>query len=135
MPWYHLILDLYGCKVEALRDKDGLERMFVDLSKLMGIRLITDPKIIYYAGGEGSPSGEGLSGFAIIAESHISIHTEIRSRYASIDIYSCKEFDVSSVERYLVDAFEAREVEKRFIVRGGLTPIKRDEKRFEEVSY
>ncbi|MCS7181198.1 MAG: adenosylmethionine decarboxylase, partial [bacterium] len=34
-------------------------------------------------------SPQGVSGFALISESHISIHTWPEKKYAGIDIYTC----------------------------------------------
>jgi S-adenosylmethionine decarboxylase len=52
---------------------------------------ITEPKVLEYNG----PVEEdaGVSGFVIIAESHISIHTFPRRNYVNVDIFSCKSFD------------------------------------------
>ena len=118
MAWYHLLLDLHGCDVNNLSDKALLEKVFNDLSRLMEMHIIAGPVIVRYVGKEDSPSGEGLSGFMIVAESHVSIHTDIRTRYASIDVYSCKEFDIELIENYLVEVFKPEKVEKKFVVRG-----------------
>lgn len=119
MAWYHLILDMYGCRRrEALEDEGLLLGAFQRLVQMMGMKVIGGPLIVRYVGEEGSPSGQGLSGFIIVAESHISIHTDITTGYVSADIYSCKEFDEEGVERLLVELFEPEEVERRFLVRG-----------------
>ncbi|HDD56645.1 MAG TPA: S-adenosylmethionine decarboxylase proenzyme [Nitrososphaeria archaeon] len=118
MVWHHLMLDLYGCKPEALGDKSLVRRIFEDLSKIIDLRMITEPVIIYYSGESDSPSGEGVSGFVIVAESHLSIHTDLRTNFASIDVYSCKEFDAEVVERYLIKVFGAERVERKFFLRG-----------------
>jgi len=118
MTWYHLMLDLYGCRPEALADKGLVRRVFEELSRILKLRMITEPVITYYSGESGSPSGEGISGFVVVAESHLSIHTDLRTGFASIDVYSCKEFDPGVVERYLIEVFGAERVERRFFPRG-----------------
>ena len=40
-----------------------------------------------------NPNDNGISGFVIIAESHISVHTFPGRDYVNIDIFSCKSFD------------------------------------------
>ncbi|MCD6421376.1 MAG: S-adenosylmethionine decarboxylase [Thaumarchaeota archaeon] len=120
MTWYHLMLDLYGCSKDSLDDERLLRDVFDELSRLMDLRIIAGPVIVRYVGEEGSPSGEGLSGFMIVAESHVSIHTDIRTGYASVDVYSCKEFDRERVERYLVGVFKPERVERSFLLRGPL---------------
>ena len=118
MAWHHLMLDLYGCRPEALADKGLVRRVFEELSRILKLKMVTEPVIIYYSGESGSPSGEGVSGFVIVAESHLSIHTDLRTGFASIDVYSCKEFDSEVVERYLIEVFGAERVERRFFLRG-----------------
>lgn len=118
MAWCHLLIDLYGCDVNSLNDKELLEKALKDLSEIMGLRIIVGPILVHYVGREGSPSGEGFSGFVIVAESHVSIHTDIRTGYASIDVYSCKRFDVQCIREYLTKVFKPTEIEKQLILRG-----------------
>ena len=120
MTWYHLLLDFYGCADASLNDENLLKEVFSRLSKLMDLQIIAGPVIVRYIGREGSPSGEGLSGFMVVAESHVSIHTDIRTGYASIDVYSCKKFDQDSVINYLLEVFKPEKMEKKFILRGAL---------------
>lgn len=118
MAWHHLLIDLHGCDRKSLNDKEVVEGALRELSDIMGLHIIVGPIIVHYVGKEGSLSGEGLSGFVIVAESHVSIHTDIRTGYASIDVYSCKEFNIDSIERYLKAEFKPRKVEKKLILRG-----------------
>jgi S-adenosylmethionine decarboxylase len=118
MVWCHLLVDLYGCDVDSLNDKELLEKALRDLSDIMGLRIILGPVLVHYVGRKGSPSGEGYSGFVVVAESHVSIHTDIRMGYASIDVYSCKEFDVKRIEEYLNKVFKPAGIEKQLILRG-----------------
>ncbi|MCD6235750.1 MAG: S-adenosylmethionine decarboxylase [Thaumarchaeota archaeon] len=123
MAWYHLMLDMYGCDPVNLNDKSLLEKAFYDLADLMDMHIISGPTIVHYVGEEDSPSGEGLSGFMIVAESHVSIHTDIRTNYASIDVYSCKRFDEDAIEKYLSKLLKPEKVERKFVLRG---PIKEE---------
>ncbi len=118
MPWYHMLLDLHGCRRDALEDVRLVEETLRKLSDMMETRIIAGPVVVHYVGGEGSPSGQGVSGFVVVAESHIAIHTDITTDYVSVDVYSCKEFDQERVERFLVELFQAKQVERRFMVRG-----------------
>ena len=60
----------------------------------------------------------GISGFVMIAESHISIHTFPDQNYAFVDMFSCKQFDAESAVEFIMDALEAKKAEKNIIVRG-----------------
>ena len=59
----------------------------------------------------------GLSGFAVIAESHLSVHTAPAVREAFVDVFSCKAFDASAVEREVAKAFSAGKCVSRVVER------------------
>lgn len=60
----------------------------------------------------------GWSGFVIIQESHISVHTFPARRFVSIDVYSCKDFNPAPVRRYFLRVFGIKKMENNLIVRG-----------------
>ena len=61
---------------------------------------------------------EGISGFVMIAESHISIHTFPEKDYVFIDVFSCKGFDVENAVKLLTNAFDAKKYTKKVVKRG-----------------
>ncbi|MCC6888825.1 MAG: adenosylmethionine decarboxylase [Hyphomicrobiales bacterium] len=60
----------------------------------------------------------GVSGVAVLAESHISIHTWPEAGYAALDIFMCGKADPDACIPVLKDAFKARQVEVDEILRG-----------------
>ena len=61
----------------------------------------------------------GISGFVMIAESHISIHTFPEKGFVSIDVYTCKnEIDTEMVNAYFKKAFELESLEVNTVIRG-----------------
>jgi S-adenosylmethionine decarboxylase len=64
------------------------------------------------------PEDWGLSGFVLIAESHISIHTFPEKSFVSVDIFSCKHFDSDFASSYLKKTFEMEKVECTVLDRG-----------------
>ena len=64
---------------------------WIHIPTTLGMTKITEPKVLTYVGSV--PEDWGLSGFVIIAESHISVHTFPSRNYINVDIFSCKEFD------------------------------------------
>jgi S-adenosylmethionine decarboxylase len=52
---------------------------------------ISEPHVMTYHSPK--PEDWGVSGFVIIAESHISVHTFPARQFVNIDIFSCREFD------------------------------------------
>ena len=64
----------------------------------------------------------GISGFVMIAESHVSMHTFPEKDYVFIDVFSCKGFDVDSALKLLVSAFGAKKYIKNVVARGADFP-------------
>ena len=87
----HLIIDGFYCNPDLLWDAGALERFLLDFPEQIGMSRITEPSVVTYSGQK--PLDAGVSGFVIIAESHISIHTFPHRGYVNVDIFSCKEFD------------------------------------------
>jgi S-adenosylmethionine decarboxylase len=114
----HLTLDLYNCNKERLLDLDFIYNVLDELPDFIEMHKITAPQLIVQEPNPNTFDKGGISGFVLIAESHISIHTFVAQGYASIDIFSCKRFDMNKAINYLVEKFGAQKVEKHIIFRG-----------------
>ena len=114
----HLTLDLYSCNKKTLLDSDFIYKMLDELPEIIGMTKISKPQILDYPGKKDSFDKGGISGFVLIAESHISIHTFAAQEYASVDIFSCKHFDIKTVESYFIEKLQAKKAEKHLISRG-----------------
>jgi S-adenosylmethionine decarboxylase len=53
----------------------------------------------------------GVTGFLLLEESHISLHTWVEERYAALDIFSCGTVDNDAILRYLTDRLQPRRVD------------------------
>ena len=60
----------------------------------------------------------GVSGVAVLAESHISIHTWPEAGYAALDVFMCGSADPDSCVPVLREAFRAKRVGVSEILRG-----------------
>jgi len=114
----HLMLDCYGCNESKLKDLKFILKFLNDLPILINMHKISEPHAIDYPGRQGSFDNGGISAVVIIAESHISIHTFPSHRYMSVDIFSCKEFDVEKATGFIIKSFEAKKFEKKILNRG-----------------
>jgi S-adenosylmethionine decarboxylase len=47
------------------------------------------------------PRASGLSGFIVLAESHLSFHSFVESEFVFLDVFSCKPFDPEAVKDFL----------------------------------
>jgi S-adenosylmethionine decarboxylase len=114
----HLMLDCYGCNEKKLRDFNFVLKFLDDLPDLIGMHKIAEPHAISYLGNPDSFDKGGISAVVIIAESHISIHTFPSHNYMSVDIFSCKYFDVEKAIDFIVKSFEVKKFEKKLLNRG-----------------
>lgn len=119
----HLVLDLYGCDRRKLGDVQFIKQFLEDFPTKLSLRKISEAIVNFYD----TPT-PGISGFVLISESHITIHTFIHERYAAIDIFSCKPFDERIALQEVQRIFEPELIEKKLIDRGKYYPIEVREK-------
>ena len=112
----HLVVDGYGATPEKLRDTDLVYRFLNEYPQAIGMTKIVPPQVYTYHGR--TPEDWGVSGFVIIAESHISIHTFPDRQYVNIDIFSCKDFDATSSLEVVKSTFSLPEVKVWTLERG-----------------
>ena len=121
---YHLTLDLYNCNPKLLGNMEHCYKALNETVSLLKMKALTPPFVISASSNEisGGKDPGGFSGFVIIAESHISLHTFIKRGFASIDVYSCVKFDKTLATRYFIKTFESKDEEINFIKRGSRYP-------------
>lgn len=77
----HCILELYECDAFKLNDEAFLRTSITTAAKLAGARLLN---LITHRF-----EPQGVTGLALLAESHISIHTWPETGYAAVDVFTC----------------------------------------------
>lgn len=118
----HLMIDGYGGDPKRLNDKDLVMLSLVELPHQLGMKRLSDPLVMEAPDNHLKDPG-GWSGFVIIAESHISVHTFPRRRFVSIDIYSCRNgVNCGFVKKYFKDIFKLKDIEENLVKRGTRYP-------------
>ena len=80
----HCILEMYDCNKNKLND-EAFIRNIINL----GVKA-AEAKLINLITHKFSP--QGVTGLALLAESHISIHTWPEIGYGAVDIFTCGEY-------------------------------------------
>lgn len=111
----HLTIDGIGCDKIRLEDQKLIYDLLENLPEKIGLRKIIKPKVVYHEAKNSLESG--VTGFVILAESHISIHTYPKKGFMALDIFSVKEFDVDDMVEYIKGLFKAKEVDTNLIKR------------------
>ncbi len=104
----HLIIDLHGAK--RLNDIDHIEATLRRCVAASSATLLHIPLHHF------QPSG--VSGVAVLAESHISIHTWPEAGYAALDVFMCGSANPDKCVPVLKAAFSAERVGVNELLRG-----------------
>ncbi len=106
----HLLADLFEC--DHLDDEARIEAALRASVAASGATLLN-----LHVHGFGT--GQGVTGVAMLAESHISIHSWPERRYAAVDMFLCgKRHDIEAGLAALAEGLNARRVEQRRFARG-----------------
>lgn len=120
----HLMIDGYGAPFEKLESKELCFDVINELPNLLGMKKICEPNLVRFPGNDAKDPG-GWSGYVMIAESHISIHTFSKRGFLTADVYTCHNgLDVEKIKNYFKDKFELRDLEINFVKRGLKYPEK-----------
>ncbi len=105
----HLLIDLYGAS--RLTDLDHVRQALVDAAAASGATLLD---VRLHSFGEQA----GVTGVALLAESHISIHTWPEQGFAALDVFMCGACDPRRALPVLQAAFSPTEMKVTEMRRG-----------------
>lgn len=114
----HITIDGYQGNFEKLNDKEIVYSSLRNLPESLGMHILAGPEVYFAKGNEKKDPG-GWSGFVIIEESHISIHTFPKRGFVSADVYTCQNgLDTECIKKFFTETFELKDIETNFIKRG-----------------
>ena len=106
----HLLLELYKCDNEKLNDESFLRCTLNRAAKL------ANATVLNLISNKFEP--QGVTAIALLAESHISIHTWPESNYSAVDIFTCGQNMLPELaSQYLIESLLAKEHTLRVIER------------------
>ena len=98
-------------------DLKTVETMLVDLIDVLGMRILDKAHMyeveteIAKLGVEPFEDEGGVTGICVLSTSHCSIHTWPLRPFFVMDVYSCRDFEPADVERHLMKALGAYDVQ------------------------
>ncbi len=112
----HIISNLFGCRNRKLLvDKEKLSKLITNSVRKNHLHILEES---FYKFDKG-----GITGFLLLSESHISIHTwPERDNYLTLDIFVCNfnkdnTKNAKKIYKELVEAFKPEKKEEEFMER------------------
>ena len=118
----HIMIDGYQADPALLDDEVHFTSVLSTLPEKLGMHKITEPLVVKVGPNNKKDPG-GISGFVMIAESHISFHSFPNREFISIDVYTCQtDIDVDDVVRQIVADFAISDSDVTVVERGKRYP-------------
>lgn len=105
-------MDAHGCAPEALRDPRALSALFEALIVSLELKVLGTPQWHVF------PDPGGVTGLALLSESHLAVHTFPETGFAALNVYSCRVRPTPDFTAQLRRHLGAARVEVRTLTRG-----------------
>jgi S-adenosylmethionine decarboxylase len=114
------MIDLYGCNSTLLQDETLLRHILDEYPNRIGMEkvspiFLSDIKTT-------NPLDDGMSGFVIIATSHVSLHAWPNYGMVNIDVFSCEEFRIEEAVNFAAHMFQTTDIEMKSVERATRSP-------------
>ena len=107
----HQIIELYECDIGVLENSEYVKNTFCEAVKRSKATVVAEKYHNF--------NPYGLTGVAVITESHISIHTWPEHRYVAVDVFSCdNKINHKEILKYLKVNFFSSKTKTKSIKRG-----------------
>ena len=107
----HLLADLYDVAAGRLADADLLAACLQEAAHRCRLTPLRSPVLHRFAGG-------GITGYLLLSESHIALHTYPEHAYLALDVFSCGASDPADAVEVFRQALEPTEIRATVKPRG-----------------
>ncbi|NUJ97648.1 hypothetical protein HGA92_02560 [Candidatus Gracilibacteria bacterium] len=91
-------------------DKKTIEDYFENITEYLNLRMYGKP-IIFSPGGEGKQENQGYDAFVPLIDSGISVYVWSNSKFLSLIIYTCKDFDEKKAIEFTKNFWNINKIE------------------------
>ncbi|NRD20309.1 adenosylmethionine decarboxylase [Winogradskyella eckloniae] len=106
----HITWDVYNCNAESLSFIPKVQKVLNAIVKELQLSKVNESFKQF--------EPVGVTGFILLEESHVSIHTWPEHQFAAIDIFSCQPFNAEIIQNLLMESFSSNNVIIKQIERG-----------------
>jgi S-adenosylmethionine decarboxylase len=83
-----VLADLFGIAAERLADREELCALLREAAARSGLHPVSEPAVVSFKAVR--PEGQaGVTGFLVLAESHIAFHSYPELRFMAVDVFTC----------------------------------------------
>ena len=107
------LIEAFECSPTALRDQAALQTVFDRIIKDLKLKVVGEQLWHRF-----SPPGAGVTGLAMLTESHLACHTYPEYGTATFNLYCCRERDEWNWSENLENLIGAKSVNVNRIERG-----------------
>ena len=101
---YHIIFDAFGVKPSILNSEERALKILLKVPELIGMKILSGPNLVR----DYDKGHKGITGFAIIDFSHVSLHTFVDTKEIFVDVFSCRKFDQKKVRAFLLKELDVK---------------------------
>ena len=107
------VIEAHGCNAAALTDMARLRALFARLADALDLHPIRD------AAWHQFPGAGGVTGFYLLAESHVACHTFPEYHSLCLNVFCCRprpdwDFDADLRQHFAAQAVRVRRIERPF---------------------
>jgi len=116
MYWgYHVMLDCSGCDAERITNRENIVQFTKALVKRIDMVAFGEPIVEHFATHD--PSKAGYSMVQLIETSSITAHFVDHDCTMYLDVFSCKSFDLETVQATVREFFGATKMRMNYVTR------------------
>lgn len=106
------LVEATGCDAESLRDLNALKTVFANIIRDLDLKVVGDAHWHKF------PGEAGVTGLALLTESHLACHTYPEHNLATFNLYCCRERTAWDWKTNLQMLLGAENVHVTYVVRG-----------------
>jgi S-adenosylmethionine decarboxylase len=108
------MIDASGCDAEALRNRGVLREIFARILAELDLKVVGEINWHQF------PAPYGITGLALLSESHLACHTYPEYGMATFNLYCCRERPRWNWEEILSETLKAKNVRVRMFERAAV---------------
>ena len=108
---YHLMLELYGCEADKINSRKFLHKAVKTAVKEVGLTNLGSKFHQFRP--------HGVTGFTLLAQSHISLHTWPEYGYVVLDIFTCGDQEqAESLAGHFLERLRPERINRKVVRKG-----------------